>query len=696
MAIRGTFSADFSSFMEAVQKAEISLTSMQAGGAKVEAQINKVANSLEGGKIVQQATIAAAAIEQIGGISKLTETELARVGATATEAAAKLRAMGVDVPPGIQKIADATKEVATSGAGFTDWLGKANNLLAVFGVGLTASAAVNFGKSLIYDAGALVDMSTKTGNSIEQLQRYAFVGKQAQVQTEDLAQANFKLGVALEGGDKSVVQAVGRLGLEYDKLRAMNPDEQFNATIAVLERMTDTQERNRIGVELFGKSWATVAPAVAHGYTEMAAQAKVSSTDQIKAIDDMSDAWDRWYARQKTSLTSGLGNMILLKEAVAKLGDGYATFLLQTDPSIKTTDDLSAALIRAAGAHDVVLPKVQTFIGLTKEQQTAADQLAEAMVELNSAGKGWQGTLDTIDGEVVEAAKYYLDAGVSQRALATAYGLTAVQVKSVETAMNDAQEAQKQWDAIEKTSHDLFLRHFKEEEEAKKKATAAMNATVLAGFDSIQKAEAALHDYLLKESLDTASYQITKIWERADAQVAAFKGSEDEQKRYSAVVMHLASLEASAIVYEADNAMTTVANRSLLIVNDALTAMAAATNRVIPAGYGTSRYDAKGNDTWGVQNPGAPINFGMIPGRVSGGSVASNTPYVVGERGPELFIPSGSGAILPNGMGGGVTVTNHITITGSVLSNKRELADAIGAVMMDRLRSSGMRFQTGV
>lgn len=112
MAITGKFAADFASFYDAVQKAEVSLTSMESGGAKVEAQINRVANSLEGGKIVQQATIAAAAVESIGGISKLTENELAKIGATATEAAAKLKAMGQDVPPGIQAIADASAAAA--------------------------------------------------------------------------------------------------------------------------------------------------------------------------------------------------------------------------------------------------------------------------------------------------------------------------------------------------------------------------------------------------------------------------------------------------------------------------------------------------------------------------------------------------------------------------------------------------------
>jgi hypothetical protein len=51
---------------------------------------------------------------------------------------------------------------------------------------------------------------------------------------------------------------------------------------------------------------------------------------------------------------------------------------------------------------------------------------------------------------------------------------------------------------------------------------------------------------------------------------------------------------------------------------------------------------------------------GALLTRASGGPVMSNTPYIVGERGPELFVPGTSGGIMPNNrlanMGGGVTV----------------------------------------
>jgi phage-related minor tail protein len=46
--------------------------------------------------------------------------------------------------------------------------------------------------------------------------------------------------------------------------------------------------------------------------------------------------------------------------------------------------------------------------------------------------------------------------------------------------------------------------------------------------------------------------------------------------------------------------------------------------------------------------------------RADGGPVAGNQPYVVGERGPELFVPRGAGTIIPNNQMGGMGTTNVI------------------------------------
>ena len=58
----------------------------------------------------------------------------------------------------------------------------------------------------------------------------------------------------------------------------------------------------------------------------------------------------------------------------------------------------------------------------------------------------------------------------------------------------------------------------------------------------------------------------------------------------------------------------------------------------------------------------APEN---APGKAAGGSVMANKPYRVGEFGPEMFVPSGSGSIRPdNGAGSGVTIIMNGVIDG--------------------------------
>jgi phage-related protein len=52
-------------------------------------------------------------------------------------------------------------------------------------------------------------------------------------------------------------------------------------------------------------------------------------------------------------------------------------------------------------------------------------------------------------------------------------------------------------------------------------------------------------------------------------------------------------------------------------------------------------------------------------GRAMGGPVASGTSYVVGERGPELFVPNTAGTIIPNGGSGGGSTIN-LTVNGAI------------------------------
>jgi hypothetical protein len=64
-----------------------------------------------------------------------------------------------------------------------------------------------------------------------------------------------------------------------------------------------------------------------------------------------------------------------------------------------------------------------------------------AFEEIRTAGLGWRGTLEGIAGAVVASVRLYLEAGVSQAALAEYYHLTATQVRAVASSLEEEKKA---------------------------------------------------------------------------------------------------------------------------------------------------------------------------------------------------------------------------------------------------------------
>lgn len=77
-----------------------------------------------------------------------------------------------------------------------------------------------------------------------------------------------------------------------------------------------------------------------------------------------------------------------------------------------------------------------------------------------------------------------------------------------------------------------------------------------------------------------------------------------------------------------------------------------------------------------------PVAFSGINLRANGGSVAAGQPYLVGERGPELFMPGRSGGIAPTGSFGGVgNVVVNVDAGGSSVQGDPGQANQLGKVI---------------
>lgn len=77
-----------------------------------------------------------------------------------------------------------------------------------------------------------------------------------------------------------------------------------------------------------------------------------------------------------------------------------------------------------------------------------------------------------------------------------------------------------------------------------------------------------------------------------------------------------------------------------------------------------------------------------LPGRATGGPVSPGRPYLVGERGPELFVPTSAGQVATSGQGGGRDVRVAITVNANggdapqaLAQSSRQVARAVRAAL---------------
>ncbi len=122
-------------------------------------------------------------------------------------------------------------------------------------------------------------------------------------------------------------------------------------------------------------------------------------------------------------------------------------------------------------------------------------------------------------------------------------------------------------------------------------------------------------------------------------------------------------------VQSATSAIETAVTRSFSSVENTI-ARAALSGKVsmdglvsaILAGFdriATTQFIVKPIENVLTQVAGAILPIGGA--RASGGPVDAGTPYLVGEQGPELFVPNAAGAIAPNGALRGARVTLNVT-----------------------------------
>lgn len=181
-------------------------------------------------------------------------------------------------------------------------------------------AAISYAAGVAQSVDSMNDLAERTGMGVESLQALQMAAKLSGV--DDVTGAVQKLGVAIgkaaESGD---TDAFTRLGLNFQELQAMSPDEQFRAVQAAIASLPTPAERAAAAVAIFGKSGVELLPLMNKNLAEVEERMRrlgaVVGADQVEAIGSMNDALDMVKATFDGIIGNVIGNLAPVVESLA-------------------------------------------------------------------------------------------------------------------------------------------------------------------------------------------------------------------------------------------------------------------------------------------------------------------------------------------------------------------------------------------
>jgi len=434
-----TFTANFASFYDAVDKAEAKLKDFGLGADKAGARLNVLAEQFSGKRIVQEATMMAKAVEEIGGVSVLTEKELKRLGATTNEAVEKMKLLGMDVPKNLQAIADQTKHANEK---TVDWKSSLVGLAGAMGIAFSVDAVVGFAKSIVSLASEIKDLSQQWGVSIQDVQQFTGAAAASGVAASTVGKALQHLGTELAGTDPLYKALLANLKLSQTELAAMGRGEAFRAIVTGLMTITDENERLAYGIKLLGPAWKEMSGAAADGFVEASRHQKAFADDTVKRLADAEAAWKKLYnnvvifsgeamakAMANTeTLTSSWENFFgFLAAEIKKPGAGGGMFLEQQraaaklEAQLKTTTTTIGATGKATGklgGEVLSLALVEADLERkTKALKAAEDARTKALAEAKAKQEAFRKEVEAQQKAVADLSKSLSGNGLIEQAI---------------------------------------------------------------------------------------------------------------------------------------------------------------------------------------------------------------------------------------------------------------------------------------
>ena len=530
------------------------------------------------------------------------------------------------------QINKANAKIARMGKSWHSEIGKAaraiNATLATIGAGASISGLVAFGKQCIDLGGQIVDLSYQAGIGTDAFQNFRAAAMENGATGEQVADMFAKMRKAVQDavdGNKTLNEAFDRLNLNAKALKSLAPETQFELVARAVSGAADKQAAYNAATDIFG---AKIAPkmmqfidAIANGGAEKAAAAigKVRLTpEQLKTLDDAGDKlariWDNIRLIGAHGIVgifdAGSANDLAQIEARIKMleklkAEGAVTYTVNGD-----TADVEKALVNFRAARDRITgagaSEVKPDIEALEIQQAAAVEAAR---------------LEQINADVIKAtaeANKQAEASMKDRAAADEKYFGAMRKQDVE--LNAIAEATRRM--IDPS------REYTAQIEDINRALAANKLRSEEAASAIDKIRAASVDAQLEDFFGSMDKKSAENMERIASEAERGKDAARE------LGMTFSSAFEDAIV---DGKKLSDVLRGLAQDLVRLFLRKQVTEPLFASLFG------------GGSSGGSGLLGGIIGGMFAdGGRPPLGKVSIVGEEGPELFVPDAAGAIISN------------------------------------------------
>jgi len=624
-----------------------------------------------------------------------------------------------------QKLQGTMSGMSVIGANF-------GRIIGALGVGLSLQQAASAMKNLIDKADGFKDISQKTGVAVETLSQFSQVAENSGTSLDSVAIGLKKLSsnmVQASAGNREMLAIFDALNVSFTDSQG-NLRDTGEVMLDIADRFTTMEDgalKSATAVKLLGKSGSELIPMLNEGSKGVKQFSVVIDTEFAEASDKFNENIKSIQNNIEKGLVSALKTILPLMNDFIESQNNMPSFdeivvsgaqsaAVEEQKKLlsqiqNTTGELEAAKVRlAASTDDVMKMSIGTSVGLLTD---LLDDYKTALEKVNLQ-------IQQLNGQAVDAGiilnvskKPYLnpDIGtrnppmVNQKKLATAVGggtggtdelkkFLEDQKASIELLKLEGQQA-----SMTSLDYKLLTDQQKFKSELDKlligksgEKVDAFRAEAMALQETkIQLMEA---NAVYKQSIEGGFMEgLAKIREKAmdvggqisDAMQNAFSGMEDALVSF--VMTGKADFKSLANSIISD--LIRIQIRSML-------------GGLFGGGGGFNLGSLFGMGGGGGQfSFGAGGYTGMGPFMAKGGPVSANSPYIVGEKGPELFMPGSSGSIVPNNrLGGGsdgVTINQTINISTGVQQTVRaeiqqllpQISNAAKNAILDTKRRGG-------